>query len=238
MLKHLPNLCTIINLSLGFFSIILASNDELLLAAVLILFASFFDFLDGFLAKVLNASSELGKQLDSLADLVTFGVSPAFLVYQFLINLPQMYSPYSNYIVVLIPIFSALRLAKFNNDESQKNNFTGLPTPANALFFTSIVFYLESTSFSLIDGYNPYGLIISLIILFSFLMTSKVSFFSLKFLNYGLKENRLRYLFLSLTCIVIFVTIFMNLMSLTIAFIIFLYLILSLVNNLITKNEI
>ena len=238
MLKQLPNLCTIINLSLGFFSILLASSNQILLAAIFILVASFFDFLDGFLAKKLNASSELGKQLDSLADLVTFGVAPAFLIYLLLIDLPQIYSPYANYIVVLIPIFSALRLAKFNVDDSQKNNFLGLPTPANALFFVSIIIYMETSSFSVNDGFNPYGLIISFIILFSFLMTSKISFFSFKFINYKWGDNKIRYLFLLGSVILTFVAIFMCLMSLTIAIIIFLYLILSLVNNIIKKNEI
>lgn len=238
MLKQLPNLCTIINLSLGFFSILLATSGNCLNAAIFILIASFFDFLDGFLAKKLNASSELGKQLDSLADLVTFGVAPAILIYQLLIDLPQIYSPYANYIVVLIPIFSALRLAKFNIDDSQQSNFLGLPTPANALFFVSIIIYMETSSFSVNDGFNPYGLIISFVILFSFLMISKISFFSLKFVNYKWEENKIRYLFLLGSIIITFVAIFMNLMSLNIAFIIFLYLILSLVNNIITKNEI
>jgi CDP-diacylglycerol--serine O-phosphatidyltransferase len=238
MLKQLPNLCTIINLSLGFFSILLATSGNCLNAAIFILIASFFDFLDGFLAKKLNASSELGGQLDSLADLVTFGVAPAILIYQLLIDLPQIYSPYANYIVVLIPIFSALRLAKFNIDDYQQSNFLGLPTPANALFFVSIIIYMETSSFSVNDGFNPYGLIISFVILFSFLMISKISFFSLKFVNYKWEENKIRYLFLLGSIILTFVAIFMNLMSLNIAFIIFLYLILSLVNNIITKNEI
>ena len=110
MSKHLPNLFTLINLSLGFFSILLSSQGNFSSAALLILFASIADFLDGFIAKKLNAVSDLGKQLDSLSDMITFGVSPSILMYYFLLELPQTISPYSNYLVVLIPIFSALRL--------------------------------------------------------------------------------------------------------------------------------
>ena len=138
MSKYLPNLFTLINLSLGFFSILLSSQGNFSSAALLILFASIADFLDGFLAKKLNAVSDLGKQLDSLSDMITFGVSPSILMYYFLLELPQTISPYSNYLVVLIPIFSALRLAKFNVDVNQDQNFKGLPTPANALFLVQL----------------------------------------------------------------------------------------------------
>lgn len=238
MLKQLPNLCTIINLSLGFFSILLASSNQILLAAIFILVASFFDFLDGFLAKKLNASSELGKQLDSLADLVTFGVSPAFLIYQLLIDLPQIYSPYANYVVVLIPVFSALRLAKFNIDSSQTTNFKGLPTPANALFFVSIAIFVKTTPPHFFNYFNPYGLLFALVIIFSFLLTSNISFFSFKFSHYKWKANEIRYLFIFLSLIILLITFFMNVTCVTLAFIILLYVISSLINNIIKKNEI
>ena len=146
MLKQLPNLFTLANLSVGFISILLSANGDLLVASLFILAGAIFDFFDGFLAKRLNASSELGKQLDSLADLGTFGVSPAILMYYVLLLFPQVYSPYANYIVVLIPVFSALRLAKFNIDSSQSVSFTGLPTPANAIFFVSISIFIETLS--------------------------------------------------------------------------------------------
>ena len=237
MVKQLPNFFTLINLSLGFFSILLASMGGLTQGAILILVASVFDFLDGFLAKKLNASSELGKQLDSLADMVTFGVSPAILVYFLLASLPQIISPYSNYIVVLIPIFSALRLAKFNIDENQTNNFIGLPTPANALFFVSIVLFLENSE-SLLSKEVTYKALLFLILVFSYLLTSKVSFFSLKFTDFNWKTNQLRYVFLGLSLILLFWSFFLNIQVLTLSIIILLYIVLSLLNNIKIKNEI
>jgi len=238
MLKQLPNLFTLANLSVGFVSILLSANGDLLVASLFILAGAIFDFFDGFLAKRLNASSELGKQLDSLADLVTFGVSPAILMYYVLLLFPQVYSPYANYIVVLIPVFSALRLAKFNIDSSQSVSFTGLPTPANALFFVSISIFIETLSYNLLDYFNPYGLLICLVIIFSYLLTANLSFFSLKFEHFRWKSNEIRFLFLSLGLILIIITFFMDLVGLTLAFIILLYVIFSLINNLITKNEI
>ena len=138
---------------------------------------------------------------------------------------------------MLIPIFSALRLAKFNIDEAQTKKFIGLPTPANALFFVSIVIFLESTSFAINENYL-YKALLFLIILFSYLLTSKVSFFSLKFSHFKWKDNEIRWYFLALSVIVVLGSFFLSLTALTLSFIILLYLILSLFNNITTKNEI
>ena len=237
MSKHLPNLFTLINLSLGFFSILLSSKGNFSSASLLILFASIADFLDGFLAKKLNAVSDLGKQLDSLSDMITFGVSPSILMYYFLLELPQTISPYSNYLVVLIPIFSALRLAKFNIDANQDQNFKGLPTPANALFFASLVYFLSNNQ-TLFSAEILYKTLLVLIMIFSYLLNSNVMFFSLKFLSFGWAGNEFRYAFLLICLFVIAIAFFMNILGLSVSIIILLYIVLSLLNNINIKNEI
>ncbi|MEC8603692.1 MAG: CDP-diacylglycerol--serine O-phosphatidyltransferase [Bacteroidota bacterium] len=237
MSKHLPNLFTLINLSLGFFSILLSSQGNFSSAALLILFASIADFLDGFLAKKLNAVSDLGKQLDSLSDMITFGVSPSILMYYFLLELPQTISPYSNYLVVLIPIFSALRLAKFNIDANQDQNFKGLPTPANALFFASLVYFLSNNQ-TLFSAEILYKTLLVLIMIFSYLLNSNVMFFSLKFFSSGWVGNEFRYAFLLICLFVIAIAFFMNILGLSVSIIILLYIVLSLLNNINIKNEI
>ena len=237
MSKHLPNLFTLINLSLGFFSILLSSQGNFSSAALLILFASIADFLDGFLAKKLNAVSDLGKQLDSLSDMITFGVSPSILMYYFLLELPQTISPYSNYLVVLIPIFSALRLAKFNVDVNQDQNFKGLPTPANALFFASLVYFLSNNQ-TLFSAEILYKTLLVLIMIFSYLLNSNVMFFSLKFFSSGWVGNEFRYAFLLICLFVIAIAFFMNILGLSVSIIILLYIVLSLLNNINIKNEI
>ena len=237
MSKHLPNLFTLINLSLGFFSILLSSQGNFSSAALLILFASIADFLDGFLAKKLNAVSDLGKQLDSLSDMITFGVSPSILMYYFLLELPQTISPYSNYLVVLIPIFSALRLAKFNIDANQDQNFKGLPTPANALFFALLVYFLSNNQ-TLFSAEILYKILLVLIMIFSYLLNSNVMFFSLKFFSLGWVGNEFRYAFLLICLFVIAIAFFMNILGLSVSIIILLYIVLSLLNNINIKNEI
>ena len=237
MSKHLPNLFTLINLSLGFFSILLSSQGNFSSAALLILFASIADFLDGFLAKKLNAVSDLGKQLDSLSDMITFGVSPSILMYYFLLELPQTISPYSNYLVVLIPIFSALRLAKFNIDANQDQNFKGLPTPANALFFASLVYFLSNNQ-TLFSAEILYKTLLVLIMIFSYLLNSNVMFFSLKFFSFGWAGNEFRFAFLLICLFVIAIAFFMNILGLSVSIIILLYIVLSLLNNINIKNEI
>ena len=237
MSKHLPNLFTLINLSLGFFSILLSSQGNFSSAALLILFASIADFLDGFIAKKLNAVSDLGKQLDSLSDMITFGVSPSILMYYFLLELPQTISPYSNYLVVLIPIFSALRLAKFNIDANQDQNFKGLPTPANALFFASLVYFLSNNQ-TLFSAEILYKTLLVLIMIFSYLLNSNVMFFSLKFFSFGWAGNEFRYAFLLICLFVIAIAFFMNILGLSVSIIILLYIVQSLLNNINIKNEI
>ena len=184
----IPNILTLTNLVLGIIciiNIINQSNDF----PILILFYTclFLDFMDGFLARKLKVISEFGKQLDSLADLVSFAVLPTLALYFYLENISD--NLIIKYISILIIIFSAIRLAKFNIDENNNNFFEGLPTPANALFFISLVHY---------DGafkeFITSELVLILILIFSFLLVSKFKFISLKFSNFNFIKNLDRYI--------------------------------------------
>jgi len=185
-------------------------------------------------ARLLKAYSVLGKELDSLADVVSFGVAPAFIVFQMMkvslfgsehIPLIDFVPPF------LISVLSAIRLAKFNIDERQTDSFIGLPTPANALFFVSLYIVTITTKYDFIITliYNKYFLT-SLIIIFSLLLVAEFPMFSLKLKNLSLKDNKIRYLFVGLSLILLIL-----LHSIAVPVIIILYLILSAFNNWILK---
>ncbi len=188
--KHIPNFLTCCNLLCGCVGIALAFEARLYEASYLIWLALIFDFLDGFTARLLKVQSDLGKHLDSLADLVTFGVLPSVLVYHMLEgNNTGAWIPY---LAFAIAIFSALRLARFNIDEKQQAVFLGLPTPANALFLSSLVF---------VNAMHPDWLtapiLIGITIVFSLLLVSPVELFALKFKTFGWKGNQVRFVFLA-----------------------------------------
>lgn len=201
----------------------LTNPDYLFLAATLILLGSVFDFLDGFTARLLNAQSDFGKQMDSFSDLVTFGIAPAFIM----LNLIKISSDnkFLPFIALLIIAFSAIRLAIFNIT-NQKDTFTGLPTPAFALLIASIpLSWKFSENLLHINIYtittNLY-LLISITIVFSFLLVSKIKLLALKFKNFKFSDNKIRFVFLILSLILI-VMFFVS----AIPFIIVLYVIMS-----------
>lgn len=172
-----------------------------------------FDFADGMAARLLNVKSAIGKELDSLADNVTFGVLPALLM--FLMLQDKTHSPWLPYIAFLIAVFSALRLAKFNVDTRQEENFIGLPTPANALFISSLVFFQESL---------PIELLITITVIFSLLLVAELPLFSLKLKSAKWSGNEIRIIFILLSVLLI---IFLQLAALP--FIIISYILLSLI---------
>ena len=183
MKQHIPNTVTCLNLFSGCLGIVFAFNGELHYATYAILISAVLDFLDGMLARWLKAYSEIGKQLDSLADMVSFGVLHSVIIYQIFLLSPQTapYSNFLNYSAFLIAIFSALRLAKFNIDTRQADNFIGLPTPANSLLIASFpIIMQQNNSFFMNYIMNPYFLFI-----FSFgmglLLISEIPLISLKF---------------------------------------------------------
>jgi len=192
--KHIPNFITCLNLFSGSVAVYLAFKGNFQGALIAILLASVFDFFDGFAARLLKAYSPMGKELDSLADIISFGMAPGAMVFALLSTLEIC--SYLPFVAFLIPVFSGLRLAKFNIDERQTSSFLGLPVPANAIFWAGLVF-----SFSTFMLAN-YWLLIILICLFSFFLVSEIPMFSLKFKSYDWKTNRLQYIFL-IVCILL-----------------------------------
>lgn len=200
--EHIPNALTSSNLFTGCVGIVYLFNSNYKAAFYCVVISAIFDFLDGFSARLLKVNSELGKQLDSLADLISFGLLPSVLVYTWL---EEIHSSSINYLAFLIAVFSALRLAKFNLDESQKDEFIGLNTPANTLFIVSLIFWQENNFLnSEIWLFTSYGLI-SLILISSFLLVSNLRFFSFKFKSFEWADNKVRYgfIFVSLLMLVI-----------------------------------
>lgn len=187
--KYIPNTLTLVNLFLGCLSIVASFEGDLLLAGYLILFAAVFDFLDGFAARLLKAYSSIGKDLDSLSDLVSFGVAPSVIVFHLLKDAlalaPEQGFSNGNVILAipfLIAVFSALRLAKFNVDTRQTTSFIGLPTPANAIFIAGLVFALSSSYSGWFEPLlaSPTA-IIAMVLVLSALLVLPMPMFSLKF---------------------------------------------------------
>lgn len=209
MKKHIPNSVTCLNLFSGCLGIVFAFQGNLIWAAYAILIAALFDFLDGMLARLLKAYSDIGKELDSLADMVSFGVLPSVIIYQlFLLGPHEPGIPmWLNYSAFLLTVFSALRLAKFNIDTRQSESFIGLPTPANALLIASFPFILENNSDTFLGEYllNPWFLAVFSLGM-GLLLVSEIPLISLKFKSLKVSENLLRYIliFSSLILLLIF----------------------------------
>ena len=201
IIKQIPNLITGFNLTSGCLAIIQIFDGEIYLGAFFILLGAFFDFFDGLSARLLKVSSEMGKQMDSLADMITFGVAPTFIVYKLI---EQTEIDELKYIALTMAFFSAFRLAKFNIDIRQSSTFIGLPTPANALFWLAIPLsneYIQNSSISKITT-NPYFLIIGCIV-FSLLLVSEIPMFSLKINSLKIKENKIQFSFVLLSILLI-----------------------------------
>jgi CDP-diacylglycerol--serine O-phosphatidyltransferase len=230
--KHIPNTITLANLFMGCLSIVSAFEGNLVLAAYLIIIAAIFDFLDGFSARLLKAYSPLGKELDSLSDLVSFGVAPSIIVYHLLkdaLGTSASGGFTGGQVLLTIPfliaVFSALRLAKFNIDTRQTTSFIGLPTPANALFIVGIVIGLNS-SYSEWFQYvtkSPATIVVMALVV-SALLVSPIPMFSLKIKGFVLKKIWKQLLLIVLTVIAI---VLLGLASLSI--VILLYVLISLV---------
>lgn len=242
--KHIPNFFTSLNLVSGCLAIVFAAKLEFSLALNFVIIAAIFDFIDGMSARILNVRSALGVQLDSLSDVVSFGVAPAFIIFQFMMEnksfLPE--STLNNiipYFAFLIAVFSAIRLAIFNLDTRQSEYFIGLPTPANGLFFASLPF-VDYKCTAIIDlgsqfknlFSNNYFMII-MVVIFSWLLVSNVKLFSLKFKSITWIDNQMKYVFIILSLINI---ILFSLQAIPI--IIFLYIGLSIIENVMKENKI
>lgn len=196
MRKIIPNALTLSNLLSGFVACVFASQGMIEIASLLIVAGMVFDFLDGFAARLLKAYSDLGKELDSLADMVTFGVAPALVLLSLFSE--ESFTPVLKIVIAaLIPMASALRLAKFNNDPDQKTSFKGMPTPASALVIVALVIsgVYGNYPFTASLMHNPLFLT-ALSVFLSAMMLVNVRMISFKFSNLKLKGNELRFAFL------------------------------------------
>lgn len=199
----LPNLLTCANLFCGCVGIVAVFHNDLLLAAVLIGLAGVFDFFDGFAARLLRISSPIGKELDSLADVVTFGVLPSAIMYSLIqAAIPDLFGLWKAYVAFVMAVFSALRLAKFNVDTRQAESFIGLPTPANAFLIGSLPF---------IQRFNPeFGAyfessnaLITTVLVMSVLLVIELPLFALKFKTFGWQGNQIKFIFLGLSVVLL-----------------------------------
>ena len=195
--KHIPNTITCCNLISGCIATYYAFQGDFLMALLFIIIGAVFDFFDGMSARLLGVSSPIGKELDSLADDITFGFAPSAIVFGFLSPLTSHLSPLIAFLTFIMAAFSALRLAKFNLDERQALGFIGLPTPANALFWGSLIVGLQQhdVAFSGMEWVILVGTFIS-----SYLLIAEIPMFALKFKHWGWKGNEIKYIFV-LSCI-------------------------------------
>ena len=230
MIQHIPNFITCCNLVSGCIATSFAFAGDMRLAMLWIIAGAVFDFFDGMVARLLNVSSPIGKELDSLADVVTFGVAPsAMLYYQFsVIDYPAWLNAdicraVLPYVAFSIAAFSALRLAKFNIDERQTSSFIGLPTPANALFWSALIVGSGTRLYSLL---YVFWLLIILMVLSCWIMVAEIPIFALKVKHWTVKGNEVRIFFLltSLLLLLLF-------RVLGFAIIIVWYIVLSIVMN-------
>lgn len=241
-LINLPNIITSCNLLCGCMAIFFGLQGDVFPACNFIIAGAIFDFFDGMTARALGISGPIGKELDSLADMVSFGIAPAVLAYQVV----QYFWYESIWLFVasaVIAVFSALRLAKFNCDERQHLSFIGLPTPSNALFWIGLTFLIrvECISQWVIDNSTTSLVIWAVLIsVFSFLLICELPMFSLKIKpgHNGFAENRARYIFLGLTAILLFSCALLGLewLSASPAFIILLYIIMSVIDEKALKK--
>ena len=250
----IPHLITSGNLVCGCLAIVNVLGGDLILGAYLVGIAALLDFFDGFAARLLKVSGEFGKQLDSLADCITFGVVPGMVMMvmidkSFLLSdllSPELMNadnsmnnfifPRNNlsYLALLIPVFSAIRLAKFNIDARQNDSFIGLPTPANSIFIISLGYISAdpATSIQIKSLILQPWILIFITCIFSFLLIAELPLFALKFKNFKWRENKIRYLFLALSFLGI---LFFKIFGLSVS--ILLYLALSVINNLSIKEK-
>lgn len=226
--QHIPNAITCGNLVSGCLSILFLTHNMPVKAAIMIFVAGLFDFLDGFAARLLHAHSPIGADLDSLSDVVSFGVAPGFIMYWLMsrsFDLPQWCIAGINVLpclAFLLPVFSAIRLAKFNIDSTQKTTFRGIPAPGMAIFIASLPLALSQVH-HLKDGVLSYWACLGITLIFSFMMVSRLRFFSFKMKSAKWKGNEVRWIFLLVT-----ITSFVIFKWISLPFVMMFYVLLSI----------
>ncbi|WP_417358317.1 CDP-alcohol phosphatidyltransferase family protein [Flavobacterium sp.] len=242
--KHIPNFITLLNLASGLIALVYAFNTNLQMAFFWVCMGIFFDFWDGFFARILKVQGKLGLQLDSLADMVTSGVVPGVVMYQLLANIADLTDDYNlsidngylgllPYAGFIITLASCYRLAKFNIDERQTDSFIGLPTPANALFIMSLPVILNQTGgegvvFEFLS--NPF-ILVGISLLSAYLLNAEIPLFSLKVKYFNWKNNKIQFIFL-----IVSVLLLSFFQYFAIPVIILFYVVLSVINNMTAKQ--
>lgn len=206
-----------------------AINGDLTTASACIGLSAIMDFFDGFVARLLKVSGELGKQLDSLADVVSFGVAPGFIFH----GLAQPYvGEWAQYSFLFIPVFSAIRLAKFNIDTRQSDSFIGVPTPANAMFIASLPLITLNDTYGLSSGIENGWFLLLFPLLSAYLLVAELPLLALKFKNFGWKGNEARFILIAACVLSVLLFTFAG-----IAISIVLYIIISVIHNIISKKK-
>lgn len=231
-MRHIPNILTCCNLISGCVAVVFAIWGDYSFALLFIVVGAVFDFFDGMVARLLGVSSPIGKELDSLADDITFGLAPSAIVYTLLATLeyPSVLAPLSGvlpFTAFVMAAFSALRLAKFNLDVRQSSSFIGVPTPANALFWGALV----------AEGYDTFlaqspvvtCLILVMVLVASYLLVAEIPLFALKFKHWGIKGNEVKYIFIISSACILSLSIFIGYTS--IALVIAWYVLLSVLTG-------
>lgn len=225
--KHIPNIITLLNLFCGCIAIVFIAKDDLETPFYFVCLGIFLDFFDGFFARLFKVSSPLGLQLDSLADMVTSGVAPGFLMYKLFV-LEFGTSSFLPYVGFIITLGACYRLANFNIDQRQGDSFIGLPTPANALFFMSIPLWIIDfyVVFSEVNDQFVIWTIVFLCFFSAYIMNAEIPLFSLKIKSYSFQKNKLQFLFLGLSVLLLLLCKFA-----AVPVIIVFYVFLSVLNN-------
>lgn len=237
--QHIPNTVTAANLFCGCLAVVFISKSQMQWAAYMVFAAAILDFFDGMVARLLNVTGELGKQLDSMADMVSFGLIPGYMVYTWLTQTvfcedgtcwKAMIMPYYGF---LITIFSAVRLANFNIDTRQTQSFIGVPTPANALMIASLALMPEGSFYQ--DLLRNHYFLTVLSVVMSYLLVAEIPLFALKFKHFRFKDNEIRFVFIGL-CLLLFGIMLFE----AVPILLILYVLLSVIINKLksAKNEI
>lgn len=205
--RHIPNLITCCNLVSGCIAVSYAFMGSYEMAFLFIVIGAVFDFFDGMSARLLGVSSPIGKELDSLADVVTFGMAPSAMIFTLLAtqDYPAALGPVAGlvpYTAFIVAAFSALRLAKFNLDERQSTSFIGMPTPANALFWASLIVGSESR---LSGSVYTVAAVVAMVFVCSWLLVAEIPMFALKFKTWGWRGNEVKYLFVASSAVLLLV---------------------------------
>lgn len=229
--KHIPNLITLLNLFSGCIALIFAIDMDFERAFFFVSLGIFLDFFDGFFARLFKVSSPLGLQLDSLADMVTSGLVPGFVMFTMLSNGNPTTSNWIPYLGFIITLGSCYRLANFNIDTRQTDSFIGLPTPANALFILSLPLVMQHTNSEfLYEILKNKWVLLSITALSAYILNAEIPLFSLKIKSFDFAKNKLQLIFLASSVVLLIVFQFLG-----IPLVILFYVLLSVVNNKMTK---